>query len=40
MNDDEAAELAKPADPMAVLTAIERTQDEPYGEAGIRKSRG
>jgi uncharacterized membrane protein len=39
-DDDEAAELARPADPKAVLTAIERTQDEPYGEAGVRKSHG
>lgn len=39
-DDDETAELAKPADPKAVLTAIERAQDEPYGEAGIRKSHG
>ena len=39
-DDDDTAELAKPADPKAVLTAIERAQDEPYGEAGIRKSQG
>jgi uncharacterized membrane protein len=32
--DDKAEELAKPADPKAVLTAIERERDEPYGEAG------
>jgi uncharacterized membrane protein len=38
-DDDEAAELAKPADAKAVLTAIERTQDQPYGQAGVRKSR-
>jgi uncharacterized membrane protein len=37
-DDHEAAELAKPADPKAVLTEIERTHDEPYGEAGVRKS--
>ena len=37
-DDHEADELAKPADPKAVLTEIERTHDEPYGEAGIRKS--
>ncbi|WP_075793943.1 DUF1003 domain-containing protein [Massilia putida] len=37
-HDDEAAELAKPADPKAVLTAIERTRDEAYGRAGGRKS--
>jgi uncharacterized membrane protein len=35
--DEEAAELAKPADPRAVLTAIEQTQDQPYGQAGVRK---
>jgi uncharacterized membrane protein len=35
--DDEAAELARPADPRAVLTEIERTRDEPYGQAGMRK---
>lgn len=32
--DDEAQELAKPADPKAVLEAIESEEDEPYGEAG------
>jgi uncharacterized membrane protein len=32
--DKEAEELAKPADPKAVLTAIERKRDEPYGQAG------
>ena len=37
-DDHEAAELAKPADPEAVLKEIERTHDEPYGEAGVRKS--
>lgn len=36
--DREAAELAQPADPKAVLTEIERTHDEPYGQAGIHKS--
>jgi uncharacterized membrane protein len=36
--DREAEELARPADPKAVLTAIERTRDEPYGEAGVRNS--
>ena len=36
--DREAAELAQPADPKAVLTEIERTHDEPYGQAGVRKS--
>lgn len=34
--DGEAEELAKPADPKAVLEAIESEQDEPYGEAGQR----
>lgn len=34
--DDEAQELAKPADPKAVLEAIESEEDEPYGEAGKR----
>ncbi|QJD99993.1 DUF1003 domain-containing protein [Massilia forsythiae] len=34
--DSEASELAKPADAEAVLSAIEREQDEPYGEAGNR----
>ena len=34
--DDEAEELAKPADPKAVLEAIESEEDEPYGEAGKR----
>jgi uncharacterized membrane protein len=34
--DKEAEELAKPADPKAVLQAIEEEQDEPYGEAGQR----
>lgn len=34
--DDEADELAKPADPKAVLEAIEDKADEPYGEAGQR----
>lgn len=34
--DTEAHELAKPADPKAVLSAIEREHDEPYGEAGRR----
>jgi hypothetical protein len=38
MDDHEAAELAKPADPRAVLTEIERTHDEPYGEASVHKS--
>ena len=27
-----------PADAKAVLTTIERTQVEPYGQAGVRKS--
>jgi len=34
--DREAEELAKPADPKAVLEAIEEEDDEPYGEAGER----
>jgi len=34
--DREAEELAKPADPKAVLQAIESEEDEPYGEAGER----
>lgn len=34
--DGEAREMAKPADPQAVLQAIERERDEPYGEAGKR----
>jgi len=34
--DKEAEELSQPADPKAVLQAIEREQDEPYGEAGQR----
>lgn len=34
--DREAEELAKPADPKAVLEAIEDEDDEPYGEAGQR----
>lgn len=34
--DDETEELSKPADAKAVLEAIEREQDEPYGEAGQR----
>jgi len=34
--DDEAQELARPADPKAVLEAIEKEEDEPYGEAGER----
>jgi uncharacterized membrane protein len=34
--DHEAEELAKPADPKAVLEAIESENDEPYGEAGQR----
>jgi uncharacterized membrane protein len=34
--DEEARELAKPADPKAVLEAIESEDDEPYGEAGER----
>jgi uncharacterized membrane protein len=34
--DKEAQELAKPADPKAVLQAIEREEDEPYGESGQR----
>ena len=34
--DDKAQELAKPADPKAVLEAIESEQDQPYGEAGER----
>jgi uncharacterized membrane protein len=34
--DAEAEEMAKPADPEAVLQAIERKKDEPYGEAGRR----
>jgi uncharacterized membrane protein len=37
-DDHEADELSKPADPKAVLTEIERTRDQPYGEAGVRKS--
>jgi uncharacterized membrane protein len=37
-DDREAAELARPADPKAVLTEIERAHDEPYGETGVRKS--
>jgi uncharacterized membrane protein len=32
--DKEAQALAKPADPKAVLQAIEREEDEPYGESG------
>ena len=32
--DKDAQELAKPADPKAVLQAIEREEDEPYGESG------
>jgi uncharacterized membrane protein len=34
--DDEAQELAKPADAKAVLEAIESEEDQPYGEAGKR----
>jgi uncharacterized membrane protein len=34
--DEEAQELAKPADPKAVLQAIENEQDQPYGESGKR----
>jgi uncharacterized membrane protein len=34
--DKEAQELAKRADPKAVLQAIEREEDEPYGESGQR----
>lgn len=34
--DHEAEELAKPADPKAVLEAIESENDEPNGEAGQR----
>jgi hypothetical protein len=34
--DGEAEEMAKPADPEAVLQAIEQKKDEPYGEAGRR----
>ncbi|RYE81064.1 MAG: DUF1003 domain-containing protein [Oxalobacteraceae bacterium] len=34
--DREAQELAKPADPKAVLEAIESKNDAPYGEAGER----
>jgi len=34
--DKETQELAKPADPKAVLQAIEREEDEPYGESGQR----
>ncbi|WP_323142385.1 DUF1003 domain-containing protein [Massilia phyllosphaerae] len=34
--DSEAEELAKPADPKAVLEAIESKNDAPYGEAGER----
>ena len=34
--DEEAEELAKPADPKAVLEAIESKEDMPYGEAGER----
>ncbi len=37
-HDVEAEELAKPADPKAVLEAIEEEEDEPYGEAGKRAS--
>lgn len=37
-HDTEAEELAKPADPKAVLEAIEEEDDEPYGEAGKRAS--
>ncbi|WP_296942458.1 DUF1003 domain-containing protein [uncultured Massilia sp.] len=36
--DREAREMAEPADPQAVLAAIEREQDEPYGEAGRRRA--
>ena len=36
--DVEAEELAKPADPKAVLEAIEEEEDEPYGQAGKRAS--
>lgn len=35
-SDEEAHELAKPADPKAVLEAIESEEDQPYGEAGER----
>jgi uncharacterized membrane protein len=38
--DGEATTLSKPADPKAVLTAIERERDEPYGEAGRRQEKG
>jgi uncharacterized membrane protein len=38
--DGEAEQLAKPADPKAVLSAIERERDEPYGEAGRRDHPG
>jgi uncharacterized membrane protein len=34
--DSEAQELAKPADPRAVLEAIESEEDQPYGAAGKR----
>jgi len=34
--DNDAQELARPADPRAVLEAIEGEEDQPYGEAGQR----
>ena len=37
--DEETNELAKPTDPEAVLDAIEKEQDQPYGEAGERAKR-
>lgn len=37
--DEETDELAKPTDPEAVLNAIEKEQDQPYGEAGERAKR-
>jgi uncharacterized membrane protein len=39
VDDREAREMAEPADPEAVLDAIEREKDEPYGEAGVRASK-
>jgi len=35
-DDVEAQEMSRPADPEAVLHAIEEKHDEPYGEAGNR----
>lgn len=38
-DDREAREMAEPADPEAVLAAIEQENDEPYGEAGVRAAK-